>query len=111
MSLLWIRDPHVGGSFGICPSLLLTGLYCPGCGSLRGTRDLLEGDVVAAFSHNILLVPAILWLTWWWVAQAARALDRPIRPPISSARFCYTLVAVIVVFAVVRNLPGSPLAP
>ncbi|GMA37439.1 DUF2752 domain-containing protein [Demequina litorisediminis] len=27
-------DPHEGGHYPTCPSLLLTGFYCPGCGSL-----------------------------------------------------------------------------
>lgn len=111
LTALWLRDPHQSGSFGICPSLLLTGLYCPGCGSLRGTRDLLEGDLLAAFGHNALLVPAAVWLLWWWVAEVARAVGRPIPPAYSSAPFIWGILGVVVVFTVLRNLPGSPLAP
>lgn len=111
LAALVVRDPHGGGSYGICPSLLLLGVYCPGCGALRGTHDLVTGDVVEAVGHNLLLVPALAWLAWWWLAQATSGTRLAVRGPWDSARFAYGLLAVVAVFAVVRNLPGSPLAP
>lgn len=110
-SALVLRDPHAGGSWGTCPSLLLFGVYCPGCGSLRGLHDLLTGQLGEAVSHNLLLVPALGWVLWWWVAQVAAGSRHELRPPWDSARFCYLLLAVLAVFTVARNLPGSPLAP
>lgn len=105
------RDPHATGSFGTCPSLWATGLYCPGCGSLRGLHDLLTGAPLEAVGHNLLLLPALAWLAWWWGRLAAAGAGRTMPGPPSSARFSYALLTVLVLFTVLRNLPGSPLAP
>lgn len=107
---LVLRDPHGAGSFGICPSVLL-GFYCPGCGSLRGTHDLLTGHFTGAVGHNLLLLPVLAWLGWWWVARTARAWGRPVTGPPDSSRFAIGLLVVLAVFVVARNIPGSPLAP
>ncbi|KRF17687.1 hypothetical protein ASG90_04835 [Nocardioides sp. Soil797] len=107
---LVVRDPHGDGSWAVCPSTLL-GFYCPGCGSLRGIHDLLTGHVVESVGHNLLLIPALIWLAWWWVAKAGAAWDRSFTGPPDNARFAIGLLIVLPVFMVLRNLPGSPLAP
>ena len=71
---LHLRDPHVSHSWGVCPLYALTGIYCPGCGGLRGVNDLTDGHLGAAASSNLLLVVAIpfavlviarwTWVTW-----------------------------------------------
>lgn len=114
-ALLVVRDPHEGGSFATCPSLLLLGVQCPGCGSLRGVHDLATGQVAEAVGHNLLLVPALAVLVWWWAAQVAAASGRPgwaRRVPAVPTwrRTTIAVLAVLAVFTVLRNLPGSPLA-
>ncbi|MGH3458327.1 DUF2752 domain-containing protein [Aeromicrobium sp.] len=106
-----LRDPHQTHSWGACPVNALTGGYCPGCGSMRGVHDLLVGQPLEAIGHNLLLLPALAWLAWWWVHQMAAAVGRRIAGPPSSAGFCWSLLAVLAVFTVLRNIPGSPLAP
>lgn len=64
--LLHLRDPHLSGSWGLCPWLLLTGTFCPGCGGLRAVNDLTHGDVTAAASSNLLLVASLPLLAGWW---------------------------------------------
>lgn len=108
---LVIHDPHTAGSWGSCPFYALTGWYCPGCGSLRALHDIAVGRISEAVGHNLLVVPALVWLGWWWLAQVAAASDRQVIAPPSSARFCKVLLAVLAAFVVLRNLPGSPLAP
>jgi len=109
---LVLRDPHQQGSWLVCPTYAATGIYCPGCGSLRGLNDLLTGHPLAAVGSNLLLLPALGWLGWWWLNQAGVTIaGRRVRPAPSSARFCVILLAVIAVFTVARNLPGSWLAP
>ena len=53
---LRLRDPHTSGSWGFCPSKLLLGIDCPGCGGLRAVNDLTHLDVASAASSNLLLV-------------------------------------------------------
>jgi hypothetical protein len=108
---LVVRDPHVPYSWGVCPFFWWTGLYCPGCGSLRAFHDFLTGHLQRAAHENALLPFAVIWLVWWWVHKFWRALGRPLRAPPQSAAFCWTLLGVLTVFCVARNLPGSPLAP
>lgn len=102
--LVVVRDPHTPGSFAVCPSALL-GFDCPGCGTLRATHDLLTGQVVESMSHNVLTIPALGWLGWWWLARVTGLPGPP-----QSSRAAYVLLVVIGVFTVLRNLPGSPLA-
>lgn len=101
-----LRDPNVSGSYGFCPFLATTGWDCPFCGGLRGTYALLHGDVAGALDHNVLL-PLLLvgagvvgWLLWWGRMPKWVGLSRGGRGWIVAS------VVVLVVFWVVRNLPG-----
>lgn len=110
---LRLRDPHQPGSWGICPSRLL-GVYCPGCGSLRAVNDLTHGQVADAASSNLLLLlagPLALWVFVLWTRARWRGI--PWNPSPSVLRdVTWAVIAVSVVFAVVRNLPvGAWLAP
>ncbi|MFS3130289.1 DUF2752 domain-containing protein [Nocardioides sp. Bht2] len=109
---LHFRDPHEQGSWGICPTKVLTGWDCPGCGGLRAVHDLTDGNLAAAASSNFLLVIAlpfffigwVLWLRRSWRGERVRLMDW-------STPFAVTVLLVLAVFAVVRNLPaGSWLA-
>jgi len=109
---LVLRDPHQQGSWLVCPLYATTGVYCPGCGTLRGLNDLLTGHVGAAVGSNALLLPALVWLAWAWLSAARVGIGGwRVSPAPTSARFCYVLLAVLAVFTIARNLPGSPLAP
>jgi hypothetical protein len=110
---LHVRDPHVSGSWGYCPLYALTGIYCPGCGGLRGVNDLTDGHVWQAASSNLLMVLAIPFVVyffsrWTYAAWTGRdvaavpALPRSVRTG---------LILLVVVFTFARNLPGSWLAP
>jgi hypothetical protein len=98
-------DPSRGGAYPLCPSRALLGVDCPACGGLRGTHDLLHGDVGAALDHNLLLP---LWLGLfavllglWLVPLLGRAAPAA-RPP------RWLVVGGIIVavgFTVLRNLP------
>jgi len=74
-----LRDPHVSGAWGFCPFFALTGLYCPFCGGLRGTYDLMHGDVAASFAQFPFLLPLLAWMAFLigaWALAIVRA--RPI---------------------------------
>ena len=75
-----------------------TGLYCPGCGGTRALYALLHGDLKTSLHENLLLIPAAL--------TAAALIVRPriaLRRPVAIA-----IIAVIVGFAVLRNIPCEP---
>ncbi|HXH78858.1 DUF2752 domain-containing protein [Nocardioides sp.] len=109
---LRLRDPHVSGSWGLCPTKLLTSLDCPMCGALRAVNDLTHLEVGAALSSNLVLMLAIpvilvLWLrrlrACWRGGEAMRPLTVPTWAWVGG-------LVVLAVFTVVRNVPGSWLA-
>ncbi|WP_433324904.1 DUF2752 domain-containing protein [Spirillospora sp. CA-294931] len=111
--LVAVVDPHEPGHYPTCPSLALTGLYCPGCGGLRMVNSLAHGDVGAAFGHNqlaFLMLGVGAYVLGRWTYSAA--VGRPMRTVLSRPAVLVSMLAVAVVFAVVRNLPfAAVLAP
>ena len=113
LAVLRLHDPHGSGSYGFCPSLVLTGVPCPGCGGLRAVNDLTHGEIGAAVGSNLLAVLlvaglGVLWLVW----VVRRWTGRPDPRVVPSAGWGVAAVVVLVVFGVVRNLPlGAALAP
>jgi len=101
-----VVDPNVAGHYPVCPSLTLTGTYCPFCGGLRAVHDLMLGNVAGAFRMNPLVVLGLplLVLVWWrWVRRAwrgARATVPAIRWP------GWLIFGVIAAFWVARNIPA-----
>ena len=102
-------DPAEGGVFPVCPTRTVLGLDCPGCGALRGTHDLLRGDVVAALDHNLLLplllaLPALALVLW--LRPLVGLPEQRLRVPRAVLVAGLTLA---VAFAVLRNLPVAGL--
>lgn len=109
VAYLAATDPYRPGGHLVCPVLALTGLYCAGCGGQRAVHDLAHGDVAAAWGMNPLVVvgaPLVLlvWAAWLrrrWLGAPAVAGGR--------GTAAWVLLAVVVAFAVLRNVPA--LAP
>ncbi|HEX8802788.1 MAG TPA: DUF2752 domain-containing protein [Acidimicrobiales bacterium] len=102
-------DPEGGGLYPVCPSRALLGVDCPACGGLRGTHDLLHGDMAGALDHNLLLPAALavaaVALALWLLPLVGRPA-RTLRPP----RWLVVAATVVVVaFTVLRNLPVAGL--
>ena len=100
-------DPNVPGHYPVCPTRFLLGIDCPACGMLRGTHDLLHGDIAGAADHNMLLfavLPAaiILWALWMRQAWTGH------RPALTRGqarrrdRLLIGALAVILAFGVLR---------
>ncbi len=107
---LLVVDPNEPGRYPTCPVLAVTGRWCPGCGSLRGLRALLGGDVAAAAGFNPLLLLAVPYLVYAWVAWAAPAFGGPAPPALRLPAWVIRAVAgLVVTFGVLRNVPLAPL--
>jgi hypothetical protein len=109
-------DP-ASGTLPRCPVHQLTGLWCPGCGSQRALHALLHGHVGTAVGLNVLMMCALPLLAYAYVAWVTRAFaatgSRRGLPPVAvPAVVVRALPAVVIAFAVVRNVPfGHALAP
>lgn len=113
VAYLWAVSPERPGHYPVCPLYWATGLYCPGCGTLRAAHALLHGDLTTALHRNVLVVLAapvvvLLWLDW--VVRAARG--RPARRLALSTPATVVVVALLVLYGVARNTGwGAVLAP
>lgn len=107
--VLYLFDPSEGG-YPLCPFRAVTGLYCPGCGTLRAGNRLVHGRIGDAFGFNALAVLMLPVLIFMFASSMLVAAGRPALPrPRISASWLWALGFVVVVFGVVRNLPIYPL--
>jgi hypothetical protein len=100
-------DPNQAGHYPTCPFLAVTGLYCPGCGSLRALHDLLHLDPAGALQHNPLAVVLLPLVIASWVAWPARLSGRRAPHPTEVPAVLVGLLGVVILaFWVLRNVPG-----
>lgn len=98
LSVIYFLNPATSAVFPRCPFHLMTGLHCPGCGSLRAIHLLAHGDIYAAWRMNAMLlislpvIVALLLKPGWkykvWL------------PPV--------IFSVIILYGIARNVPFSP---
>ena len=101
--MLWAAEPKGQLFYPRCQFHALTGLQCPGCGATRSLHHLLHGDLVAALRSNALLLLGLfplLAFAGWKSCQGQPVLHR------FTGRWAYGALAAMLVFFVVRNLPG-----
>ena len=106
-------DPNSPGHYPVCPLKALTGIDCPACGGLRCVHDLTHGDIVGALDQNLLVVillPIIVvllavFLLRRWTGRTKELTDAVVQ---RQKYIVFTLIAVGIVFSVVRNLPFVP---
>jgi hypothetical protein len=113
VAFVGVVDPNEPGHYPTCPFLWLTGLYCPGCGTLRTVHALAHLDPVAALGLNPLAVVMVPFLLFWWGRWVVRAWQgRPRRTTLAHPAWLWAFLGVVMVYWVVRNLPfGAFLAP
>lgn len=111
---LHVRDPHVSGSWGLCPSAYV-GFWCPGCGGLRGVHDLTDLRLLDAASSNLLLVaalPLVMVLLGRWALDSWSGRVRAPLPHRTHLAVLTLGLLTLAAFTVLRNLPaGAWLAP
>jgi len=107
LAVLSVVDPRTAWFAPRCPFRLVTGLFCPGCGTGRALHAIVHGDLAAAVRLNVLAVAAIpVFLAL--ALRAALVPERPLpRPPLWLQLAVYLL---LVSFLVARNLPFEPFA-
>lgn len=83
----------------------VTGWQCPGCGGLRAMHQLLHGHVLAALQLNAFAVFALPLCGWLLLREFLTRRDGRVRRFVSP-RWVWCGLAVLLVFAVLRNLPA-----
>jgi hypothetical protein len=92
-----------------CAFHSLTGLHCPGCGTLRGLHELAHGHPFTALRMNLLVfigLPALVAAHLW---QRRRRQEKGlIQSLLDRPAAGWTALAVVVLFWVLRNVPIYP---
>lgn len=102
-------DPNEPGHYPLCPTQALFGVDCPGCGLLRGTHDLVTGDLRGALDHNVLLVlfvplAVVLWARWFgraWRGETAAVSRAQLQ---RRNTMLVTGLVLLLAFGVIRNV-------
>jgi hypothetical protein len=107
VATLFCFDPNRYHFYPLCVFHSVTGLWCPGCGSLRALHQLAHGHVASAFHLNPLLLIWLPFLLWYGAMRVVRHLtDQPSARPLRPVWF-WLLLGSAVVFGILRNLPGE----
>jgi hypothetical protein len=105
-AMVFFFNPSTHGFYPVCMLHALTGLNCPGCGATRALYALLHGNFRLAVKDNLLFVVLLAALAVWSARFAFRKLKKQPASFNLPAKFLWTFLAIALVFAVVRNLPG-----
>ena len=107
---LFLVDPARSGAYPPCLFRLLTGLQCPGCGSIRALHQLMHGHPVIAFELNPLLLVALPFLVFAFLRfnpSFVRYYSAKIESN-SPVRLGWLMVALVICFWIFRNTPFYP---
>lgn len=100
-------DPSVTWWIPRCPSKIITGFDCPGCGTQRALYALLHGDLAAAVRYNFLIFPAGVMIVLLLVAQLGRNRWKTMgrmHNALNSTPVILAVLIVTIVWCVVRNI-------
>ena len=107
--LLYTFNPADSFLYAPCPFYALTGLYCPGCGSLRAIHQLLHMHFLSAFKLNPLLFLSTPLLGY---LLSRSYFFRPKKYPLSNvnipAFLIWIYLGVVISFWIIRNIPLYP---
>ena len=106
---LYFNNPSISKYYPPCPFYYTTGLYCPGCGTLRAGYSIIHGHFIRALSFNplsTLIFPVIVWFVTVKLAKCMFKKDLwlPQLPSWTSK----ALLVLIILFWILRNLPWYP---
>lgn len=103
--LLWIAPE--------CLILKYTGCYCAGCGTQHMVLALLRGDFSGAVRENVFMIIALPVAAVYFLWEAVRYVQG--KPALWRRKGFFAALGIVLaaaaVFTVLRNIPGSWLAP
>jgi uncharacterized protein DUF2752 len=108
-AVLYFFDPRSCSLLPPCPFHAMTGLWCPGCGSTRGLHALAHGHLLQALRFNPLMVASLPFLLSVCLFHSYQLISgqTPARVFVKPS-WIWTMVAVVVAFGLLRNVPVFP---
>lgn len=109
LGVLLAFNPAGSVVFPPCPFHALTGLYCPGCGTLRALHHLLHGRPLQALGLNLLTVISLPFLGYALASETLLATVGKRLPGVRlPASWIWALLVAIMLFWIFRNIPVYP---
>jgi hypothetical protein len=109
LSVLHTYNPVNSNFYPPCPFHALTGLSCPGCGTLRALHQLVHGRLLTAFGLNPLMVLSLPFLGYVFFSKVVLVQSgRKMRGFFIPAVWIWILLGVIILFGILRNIPLYP---
>jgi hypothetical protein len=105
-AMLFFFRPGSYAIYPVCHFYSLTGLHCPGCGSLRALHELLHGNLIEAVRLNALLLLCLTVFVFLVARYVLAAVRRQRAFFTVRAVWLWTFLCAAVAFSVLRNLPG-----
>jgi hypothetical protein len=105
-AVVFFFNPSTNGFYPVCQFHKLTGWNCPGCGGTRSAYALLHGNFALALKDNALFVVLLAAAAGRGIWFAARRIRRQPVGEFLPARILWAMLAIAVVFTVLRNLPA-----
>lgn len=98
------------GVFLRCPSNLIFGFNCPGCGSQRALHYILHFDIPQALTNNALFVIAFPFVLYYsFVYWKKKWYGNEKTTPFLTHRYVIIgLLIIITLFGILRNIPIYP---
>lgn len=107
ISLYYTFSPTDSQFFPRCPTKVLTGLDCPGCGAQRALHAVLHGNFAEAISYNFFLVVGIPYLLAAVIAAAGTGrVAMWVRTRLLSPTMVWLYIILYLIWWVVRNILG-----
>ena len=94
-----------------CAVKKVTGFLCPGCGGTRCAQNILNGDWLSAFGFNQLIMSGfVLFIAFsaYLIIRITLLGMQPPRIPNIKGRWIWLGLTGIILFTVLRNIPGYP---
>ena len=109
LALVYARNPEDSGWYPPCLFYSLTGLHCPGCGTLRGLHQLLHGNLLAAIGYNPYSMLALPFIGYAFLtALLATTWDKRLPTVFVHPALIWGLLAAVLAFWALRNVPVFP---
>lgn len=109
IAVLYLFNPAVSALYPRCMFNLVTGYFCPGCGSLRALHHLLHGNFIDAAKMNPLLVTAIPIISVnCFIAGLCNRKFVTFQPPFNSTYAAIIVFCIMIFYTIARNIPLPP---
>jgi len=89
-----------------CPFHTITGWWCPMCGGTRAVWAAAHGQWRLMLHSNVLFPAVVVAIAWALLDWAGRATGWWHLPVPTGRKLRLVVIAVVVTFTVLRNLPG-----